>query len=139
MNAVKTTLDFLADSPVYDVERPFVALRDINHRGTHKNAQLTNIEWDVRPVLVNDLRLQSNDFTLESAGFQILDHVSSHLRFADIPSMSKYQQETETTLTHLFKADFVLCYDCKVFSLLQTNIYAMAHSRQAAQEWQVRN
>ena len=116
MNAVKTTLDFLADSPVYDIQKPFVVLRDINHRGRHRNAQLTNIEWDVRPVLINDLRLQSNDFTLESAGFQILDHVSSHLRFTDIPSMGEYQQETESTLTQLFEADFVLCYDCKVFS-----------------------
>ena len=139
MDAVKTTLDFLADSPVYDTQKPFVVLRDIKHKGTHKNAQLTNIEWDVRPVLINDLRLQSNDFTLESAGFQIFDHVSSHLRFTDIPSMSKYQQETESTLTHLFEADFVLCYDCKVFSPLQTNIYPISHSRQVAQEWQVRN
>ena len=139
MNAVKTTLDFLADSPVYNTQKPFVVLRDINHRGRHRNAQLTNIEWDIRPVLVNDLRLQSNDFTLESAGFQILDHVSSHLRFTDVASMSKYQQETESTLTQLFEADFVLCYDCKVFSQQQTNIYAIAHSRQAAQEWQVRN
>ena len=138
MNAVKTTLDFLADSPVYDTQKPFVVLRDIKHKGTHKNAQLTNIEWDVRPVLVNDLRLQSNDLTLESAGFRILDHVSSHLRLTDIPSMSKYQQETENTLTHLFEADFVLCYDCKVFSPLKPNISAMAHSHQAAQEWQVR-
>ena len=138
MNAVKTTLDFLADSPVYDTQKPFVVLREINHRGRHRNAQLTNIEWDVRPVLVNDLRLQSNDFTLESAGFQILDHVSSHLRFTDIPSMSKYQQETESTLTQLFEADFVLCYDCKVFSQQQINIYVIAHSRQAAQEWRVR-
>ena len=139
MNAVKTTLDFLADSPVYDTQKPFVVLRDINHRGRHKNARLTNIEWEVRPVLVNDLRLQSNDFTLESAGFQILDHSSSHLRFTDISSMGKYQQETETTLSRLFEADFVLCYDCKVTFQQQINIHATAHSRQAAQEWHVRN
>ena len=139
MNAVETTLDFLADSPVYETRKPFVVLRDIKHKGTHWNAQLTNIEWDIRPVLVNDLRPQLNDFTLESAGFQIIDHVSSHLRFTDIPSMGRYQQETESTLTHLFEADFVLCYDCKVFSQLQINSYTIAQSRQDAQEWQIRN
>ena len=114
MNAVKTSLDFLADSSLYQSEKPFVVLRDVEHQRTHSTAQLTNVKWDVQRVLVNDMRSETQDLALETAGFQMIDHASSNLQFSDIPSIVQYRRETERLLTEFLEANFVVCYDCKV-------------------------
>ena len=114
MNAVRTSLDFLADSPLYQSEKPFVVLRDVEHQRTHSTAQLTNLKWDAQRVLVNDMRSETQDLALETAGFKMIDHASSNLQFSDIPSIIQYRRETERLLTEFLGANFVVCYDCKV-------------------------
>ncbi|KAJ5289133.1 hypothetical protein N7478_002163 [Penicillium angulare] len=112
MVCFSTYLDFIADSPIFEVEKPYTVIRDTNHAG--KSRKLSNIAWSAVDVTINDVRDHTQEFSLEKSGFQIVNHASQALPITDISKMEDYLTETKTYLKSLLGAEHVVSYDCKI-------------------------
>lgn len=88
---VDTTLNYYA--PIGD-EAPFQYVFD-PPAGTEK----TNIGADPHPATVHDARGKQSEFTLDNAGFQFINHVSSEKEFFDDEKIADvYYKEVEELL-----------------------------------------
>ncbi|KAI1410378.1 hypothetical protein F5Y13DRAFT_192240 [Hypoxylon sp. FL1857] len=112
---IQTTIDFIADLPIYKEEKPFflhpsgsvdVDIDDIN---------TTNVEWDTQSVTVHSMR-NKDDVGLEKTGFCYIEHDSKYIPSAGMNTelVEKYRKEGEDLLQSLFNAELVHCYDHKI-------------------------
>ena len=112
---IQASIDFLANIPLYDDEKPFhyhaPAAIDIDE----DKIQTTNIQWDSRLVTLRSMR-DRNDLNLETNGFSYVQHKSKCLPYegSGLDVVRQYKAEAEELLSSLFNAAFVYCYDYKV-------------------------
>ncbi len=113
MSCVETSLEYLAKIPLYDDEKPFLALTRLEDGHDPDKERLSNLVYETHAVKITDIRL-CRDFHIDEAGFQVLKHPSSVRSLKDIPGMQNYKTETEKLLTGFFKALRVVCWDFRV-------------------------
>lgn len=111
MPAIRATIDYIQYN---DTRKPFVAVRDVAHQNTHTLAELSNVEWDSRNVLIEDMRDSAEGLSVEGNGFEALTRPSAVPQFSSLQDLRVYQIETESLLKARFKADHVICFDFKV-------------------------
>ena len=113
MSYVETNLEYLARIPLYDDEKPFLALTRLEDGRDPDQERLANLFYETHAVKITDIR-SCGDFRIDEAGFQVLKHPSSVRSLKDIPGMQSYKTETEQLLTGFFKAVRVVCWDFRV-------------------------
>ncbi|KAI0115619.1 hypothetical protein GGR51DRAFT_503581 [Nemania sp. FL0031] len=112
---IQTKIDFIADLPLYAVEKPFFL-----HASAYVNLDLdkiqtSNVQWDPREVTVYSMRDKAN-LSLESNGFCYVKHESIYAQKLGLGAdmVKNYRTETEEFLKGLYKAEFVHGYDYKM-------------------------
>lgn len=113
MSSVETHLEYLARIPLYDDEKPFLALTLLEDGHDPDNERLSNLAYETHAVKITDIRT-CGDFLINEAGFQVLKHASSVRFLKDIQGMQNYKTETEQLLTGFFSAIKVVCWDFRV-------------------------
>jgi hypothetical protein len=112
---IHTTIDFLADLPVYQEEKPYYLHASASADDRLDDIKITNIEWDTKPTKVQSMR-DNPDLGLEKNGFCYLRHESNYTPHPgmSLEGVAQYRQECEALLRDLLQAEFVHCYDYKV-------------------------
>jgi hypothetical protein len=114
MPPVTTSLEFLANSPVYETDKPYIVFPLAGEVVTDEDSKrLSNIQFQSHPLTIEDAR-EGGPFTLETSGFQIFPHETQSIHFSDLNSVRRYQNEMDAFLAELLKPEFVMSYDCKV-------------------------
>jgi hypothetical protein len=115
MPDITASLEFLADIPLYDEEKPFLALMPPLD-GFDPNVQRTdNLEWEIHHnVPITDIRDRGQEFTIERCGFLVANHTSQHLALDSVESLRAYRKETEELLHKTLGATHVVCYEHRV-------------------------
>ena len=113
MSCVETSIEYLAKIPLYDDEKPFLALTRLEDGHDPDKERLSNLIYETHAVKITDIR-SCKEFHIDEAGFQVLKHASSVRCLKDIPGMQRYKTETEQLLEDFFKAIRVVCWDFRV-------------------------
>ena len=115
MPDIQASLEFLANIPLYEKEKPYLALLP-PHPGFDPDAErMDNLEWETRPdITITDIRDRFDGFTIDEYGFQVLHHSSKVTKLDELEELRAYREETESLLRDTLQASLVLCYDLKV-------------------------
>lgn len=113
MGEVQTNLEFLIDLPLYQTEKPYMIQPSVEDKLDPSDPKLHNIEWELRPVVVRDIR-GSIPLPIETTGFSMINHISQKTSFANVFGKEEYRQETAQCLKKMLGAEAVQCYDCRV-------------------------
>jgi thiamine pyrophosphate-dependent acetolactate synthase large subunit-like protein len=119
MSSILGRICFLADLPLYNTEKPFLALLapDVNAR-LDPAIPRHNLEWEEHILSVRDIRDRTG-YQLETSGFEACRHQSqirniihgSKVTHADVEA---YQRETATFLKAHLDALWITCYGFRV-------------------------
>ena len=121
MPPVHARLEYLADIPLYQYEKPYLVLLPA-HEEPVAGTRMDNLEWETHDnVILRDIREHWNSVTIERCGFQAIHHKSAFMRFDSIPILDAYRGETESLLRKRFRSSHVVCYDLKVTSYDQVD------------------
>jgi hypothetical protein len=94
---VKTTLKFLQWQDLYSTEKPFQIIANLP--GDAEDKRLTNLVWEDKPKIIQDVRGVEDHFGLDDHGFMFLHHASEVSNFADkIIIETEYLPEVEALL-----------------------------------------
>ena len=115
MPSVHARLDFLADIPLYQHEKPYVVLLPA-HEKSDPDQRLNNLEWEVHDVLATDIRGLWDAIDIDRCGFQAIRHKTASLGFDSDPDLWAYRKETESLLKERYPSSYIVCYDLKVSS-----------------------
>jgi hypothetical protein len=114
MPDITADLEFLADLPLYQYEKPYLALLPLSANRDPDKERLDNLEFEVRGgIPVTDVRGQAG-FTIERCGFEVLKHESQCLVFNGVEDVEAYKRETEMLLRERFGAVHVECYHLRL-------------------------
>jgi hypothetical protein len=103
------SLEFLANSPIYKSEMPFMVLSSAEL----SQDPVTNIHLEEYDVKITDMR--GGHFSLDEHGFQVVPHKSIHLHITELAGVLAYKTECEELLdTVFFNAEKIYTYDCVV-------------------------
>ncbi|KAK0118547.1 hypothetical protein ONS95_007435 [Cadophora gregata] len=118
MPCVVTTLEYLKDLELYQLEKPYFCLMPASDATQVDNEQIDNLEFESHhDIRIEDIRPLKEKYELDEYGFEVLSHTS---RFLDLHSenglsstmaLAEYQIETEDMLNSHLGAVFVKCYD----------------------------
>ncbi|KAI0836384.1 hypothetical protein F5Y06DRAFT_305359 [Hypoxylon sp. FL0890] len=112
---IQTTIDFIADLPIYGEEKPFFLHPSAAVDVEIDEIKTTNVEWDTQSVTVYSMR-NKDELSLEKNGFCYVEHESRCIPRLGMSSdlVTEYRKESEGMLRSLFNAEFVHCYDYKI-------------------------
>lgn len=112
---IQTTIDFLADLPIYEEEKPYYLHPSATANDHLDEVRITNVEWNTKCVTVHSMR-DKVDISLEKNGFCYIKQESTCIPKPGmgIDAVSNYCKEGEDLLRSIFDAEFVHCYDFKV-------------------------
>lgn len=125
MSCVKGRISFLADLPLYQTEKPYLALLSPKANSLIDPAiPRHNLEWEDHILKVKDIR-NSTEYHLGTTGFEVHRH---HSKVKEVTQDSKcthsnvaaYQRETETFLKGYLDALWINCYGFRVSLLPST-------------------
>ena len=115
MPDIKAALEFLADLPLYESEKPYLALLSPREGFDPDKDRTDNLEWEThQDLLIRDIRTCSEELTIDEAGFQVSRHQSHHLAFDTMEDLEAHKRETEQLLQEILGVQHVRCYDLKV-------------------------
>lgn len=108
-----TSIDHLADLPLYQTEKPYVVVALSTQRDTPTN----NLVFEKHDgVTITDIRGRDKEFTLETAGFEIMRHKTTVEHFDTIEGCKQYQKEMADHLKTYFEAEYVFSWQITVGS-----------------------
>ncbi|KAI0888148.1 uncharacterized protein GGS22DRAFT_155174 [Annulohypoxylon maeteangense] len=112
---IETSIDFIADLPVYGEEKPFFLHPSASNDVNLDEIKTSNVEWDTKPVTVYSMR-DREDISLEKNGFCYTKHDSKCLPNLGMNTegLADYRKESENFLQSFLNAELVHCYDCKL-------------------------
>ena len=117
MPDIEAGLDFLANIPLYQTEKPFLALLSPD-RQIDPEIPRSNLQWEHHDrITIRDMREDAQNVKIEKCGFQFVNHESSISSFEDVLRVEAYKRETETLLAKELGAERVVCYDFRVSRL----------------------
>ena len=117
MPLLHARLDFLADIPLYQHEKPYVVLLPA-HEKSDPDQRLNNLEWEAHDVLMTDIRGIWDTLDIDRCGFQAIRHKTASSDFHSVPDLRAYRKETESLLKERYPSSYIVCYDLKVSSYL---------------------
>lgn len=114
MPSVESNLDFLARSPLYETEKPYLYL-PLKGQGLDPDKhRLDNLDFENHTgIVMKDMR-EETSINVETHGFEFHHHSSSLTEFSSTSDIDSYQAETEQLLRERFSAAYVLTYDVRL-------------------------
>lgn len=106
-------INFLADSRLYETEKPYAISLPIVCEPL-EDARLTNLCLDERLLTVIDMRRSISDFDLNTAGFMLVQQPTCFSKIEDMHIFEAYKLETEQILERLFRPELVVCWIARV-------------------------
>lgn len=114
MPIISATIDFLADLPVYETEKPYFYLPGKDEDIDPEDPLLNNLQFESHHGLeIRDMR-EHPELELTKCGFTFVSHKSSVHSF-NVPSdVETYKSETQELLKDHFSAELVLTYEVRL-------------------------
>jgi hypothetical protein len=126
MSDVVTEICFLKDLPLYKQEKPFMVLLPANEGLDPEAFRTNNLEFEtLNNILISDIRGTEDPFTLETSGFQLIDHCSQNLDTTSRAQVEAYRAETEKFLSETLGAEKVVCWDVRVGMTITTLVCSL--------------
>jgi hypothetical protein len=114
MPANLAEIEFLADLPLYQTEKPYLCLLSPERGIDPDQVRLDNLEFEKHSnIKVEDIR-EHPELQLDDCGFEYLQHQSAISEFTDPADVEVYKQETEGLLRDRFAAVKVLTYELRL-------------------------
>jgi len=115
MPDIQASLEFLADIPRYEIEKPYLALVPPRPGFDPDTERMDNLEWETHEdIAIKDIRGQFDTLTIDQCGFQVMQHCTKVAEFERVEELRAYREETEALLRDTLQASYVLCYDLKL-------------------------
>ena len=107
-------IEFLADLPLYQTEKPYLCLLSPERNIDPDEVRLDNLEFEkYENIHVEDMR-EHPELQIDGCGFEYLQHQSSITEFSDPNDVDDYKKETEQLLQKRFAASKVLTYELRL-------------------------
>jgi hypothetical protein len=114
MPTISATIDFLADLPRYETEKPYFYLPGKDEDIDPEDPRLNNLEFKSHhDIEVKDIR-EHPELELTKCGFAVVNHESSVNSFNLLTDVETYKSETQELLKNYFSADRVLTYEVRL-------------------------
>jgi hypothetical protein len=114
MPALISSIDHLADIPLYKTEKPYFVMPSATDQ-IEEDFATSNLEFERHDnIHFSDVRGCEDEFNLETSGFQIIPHVAKNLVLDSVDQLEAYKTEIEVWLKELFGAEHIVCYETKV-------------------------
>jgi len=115
MPDIQANLEFLANLPLYETEKPYLALVPPRPDFDPDTERMDNLEWETHTdITITDIRGQIDILTIDKCGFQVMQHSTGVKEFDGVKDLRAYREETEALLRDTLQASYVLCYDLKL-------------------------
>ncbi|KAF2759931.1 hypothetical protein EJ05DRAFT_509607 [Pseudovirgaria hyperparasitica] len=113
MPDIVTSIEFIADLPLYKNEKPYQVL--VSAAEYDSSVTTNNLKFEKRDsVLIRDVREQKEPFDLNEVGFTILNHQTSVSEIKTNEEVAEYRSETQTYLKKLLDVECVYTFDVKL-------------------------
>lgn len=106
-------INCIANSPLYETEKPYGVTLPADYEPP-EDVRLTNLHMDEHLVNIVDMRRSLTEFTLDTAGFVLLQQPTAYPEIDDMEAFEAYKVETKTILQDLLKAELVVCWNARV-------------------------
>src|ERR1700690_2042808 len=104
MPANLAEVEFLADLPVYQTEKPYLCLLSPDQNIDPDQVRLDNLEFEKHSnIHVEDMR-EHPELDIDECGFEYTQHQSPISNFTDPADVDAYKRETEGLLKDRFGA-----------------------------------
>jgi hypothetical protein len=114
MPANLAEIEFLADLPIYHVEKPYLCLLSPDQKIDPDQVRLDNLEFEKHSnIKVEDIR-NHPELRIEDCGFEYIQHKSAISEFSSAADVDAYERETEGLLRDRFAAVKVLTYELRL-------------------------
>jgi hypothetical protein len=110
-------ITFLADSPLWETEKPFGLTLPADY-DPPEGMRLTNLKFAERRLDIHDMRSCISPISVDLSGFTLLQQPTEYLEITNMDIFEAYKRETESVLRELFKPDFIRCWDGRVSGIL---------------------
>ncbi len=107
-------IEFLADLPLYQTEKPYLCLLPPEQGIDPDEVRLDNLEFEKQTnIKVEDIR-EHPELHIDACGFEYLQHQSKIAEFTETAHVDAYKRETEELLKDRFCATKVLTYEVRL-------------------------
>jgi hypothetical protein len=114
MPASLAEIEFLADLPLYQAEKPYLCLLSPEQKIDPDQVRLDNLEFEKHSnIKVEDIR-EHPELRLEDCGFEYFQHRTTISEFTNPADVDAYKRETEDVLRDRFAAVKVLTYELRL-------------------------
>jgi hypothetical protein len=114
MPANLAEIEFLADLPLYQTEKPYLCLLSPEQKIDPDQVRLDNLEFEKHSnIKVEDLR-EHPELRLDDCGFEYIQHETAISEFTNPADVDAYKRETESLLRDRFVAVRVLTYELRL-------------------------
>ena len=114
MPSILGSIDFLADLPLYETEKPYFYLPGKDQDIDPDDPRLNNLEFETHGnIEVQDMR-EHPDLDLSTCGFTFLSHRSTINSFEEEADVDAYKKETQELLKGHFSAAKVHTYEVRL-------------------------
>jgi hypothetical protein len=114
MPANLAEIEFLADLPLYQIEKPYLCLLSPEQKIDPDRVRLDNLEFEKHSnIKIEDIR-EHPQLRLDDCGFEYVQHKTAVSEFTNPADVYTYKRETEGLLTDRFAAVRVLTYELRL-------------------------
>lgn len=118
MPDIQASLSFLADDPLYKVEKPYYVFIRAEDAENSENHQLDNLRFVMEDnITIHDIRGRESEYCTDTSGFELAHHVSKACGdLSSAEAIEDYKREIEALHEERFDAEYSLCYEVRVHS-----------------------
>jgi hypothetical protein len=114
MPANLAEIEFLADLPLYQTEKPYLCLLSPEQQIDPDQVRLDNLEFEKHSnIRIEDVR-EHPELRLDDCGFEYIQHKTAISEFTNPADVDAYKRETEGLLRDRFAAVKVLTYELRL-------------------------
>jgi hypothetical protein len=114
MPANLAEIEFLADLPIYQNEKPYLCLLSPDQKIDPDKVRLDNLEFEKHSnINVEDIR-EHPELRIEDCGFEYVQHETAIPEFTSPADVDAYKRETEALLRDRFAAVKVQTYELRL-------------------------
>jgi hypothetical protein len=114
MPANLAEIEFLADLPIYNIEKPYLCLLSPDQKVDPDQVRLDNLEFEKHSNIHVENMREHPELRLEDCGFEYVQHKTTTSKFTGPADVDAYKRETEDLLKDRFAAVRVLTYELRL-------------------------
>jgi len=107
---IEASVDYIADIDLWEREKPYA----IDQVPGAPSGQITNLQIESHPTIIEDLRTSLSQPTLARHSFCFLETPSDLLKYSEQEMMVPYAEEVNAMLKKTFSTNRVITYDLRL-------------------------